>query len=229
MKSVFPIFSDTSFLSNLTWNLNILFLFFFLQEPLYMKKGYVSKLSVISDNNCGFDWKKSVLDALQSCLETRKVPAGSYSCWRRPHSLCLSHPGNLNSSSSSELQYPDSFSTSAFCFSMYLCVTSNDRNEHCCGPHSLPWGRNSHDQSIPLFSSWLLSSSMARHGLWSFTVSQDVTELCIKLWLSLTERCGSDLGGLPPAARECLFSSLLPDSSNSCLTCLLFYTQLLVI
>lgn len=149
-QSYFPIFSAFCHI----WNLNIPFLFFFLQEPLYEKRCYISKLSVISENKCGFDWKKSVLDSLQSCLETRKVPAGSYSCWRRPHRLCFSCPGNLNSFSFGEL-CSDSFSTSPFCCSMYLYVTSKDRNEHCCA-HSLPWGRNSHNKSIPLFSSYLL-------------------------------------------------------------------------
>lgn len=151
-----------------------------------------------------------MLDSLQSCLETRKVPAGSYSCWRRPHSLCLSCPGNLNSFSSSEL-YSDSFSTSPFCCSMCLCATNKSRNEHCCGPHSLPQETATTKQYLFL-SAGCFSSSMARHSLWSFTVSQDATGLCIKLWLSLTERCGSGLGELPPAAHECLFSSLLPDS-----------------
>lgn len=131
------------------------FVFLPARTIMYEKRGYVSKLSVISKNKCGFDWKKSVLDSLQSCLETNKVPAGSYSCWRRPQSLCLSCPGNLNSFSSSEL-CSNSFNTSPFCCSMYLCVTNKSRNEHCCGPHSLTWGRNSHNQSILLFSSWLL-------------------------------------------------------------------------
>lgn len=39
---------------------------------------------------------------------------------------------------------------------LYPCVTNKDKKEHCCGPHSLSWGRNSHNQSIPLLSSQLL-------------------------------------------------------------------------
>lgn len=171
------------------------------------KRGYVSKLSVISENKYGFDWKKSVLDSLQSCLETRKVPAGNYSCWRKSHSLCISSPGNLNSFSFSEL-CSASFSTSHFCCSVYLCVTNKDRNEHCCGPHPLPWGRNS--QNLFLAAAAFLPAW--QNSLWNFTVNQDATRVCIKLWLSLTVRLGSDLGGLPPAAYEHLFSSLLPDS-----------------
>lgn len=199
-----------SFLSYLTWNLNILFLVFFLQEPLYKKRGYVRKLCVISENKCGFDWKKSVLDSLQSCLETRKVLAGSYSCWRRPHRLCFSCPGN--SFSFGEL-CSDSFSTSPFCCSMYLYVTSKDRKSTAVVRiHYLEEETAATNQYLFL-AAGCFSSSMVRHSLWNCTVSQDATRpVCLKLWLSLSARCGSDLGGLPPAAHEHLFSSLLTDS-----------------
>lgn len=153
------------------------------------------------------------MDSLQSCLETRKVPAGSYSCWRRPHSLCLSCPGNRNSFSSSEL-YPDSSSTSPFCF-LCFCVLPMKTGKSTTVVH-IPYLEEetaTTDQYLFLAAS-CFSSSIARHSLWSFTVSQQATGLCIKLCLSLTARCGSVLGGLPPAACEHLFSGLLHDSSK---------------